>query len=332
MPQTATTQEFVAAWERHGGKAAAIADDLGMLVRSVYMRRQRLEARGWELPALASSPGDITHRGAYPLRQHVQIFDGVMVVFGDAHWWPGDPLSPAEAALLTLLHRLDPDYLVANGDVYDGASNSRHPPIGWERKPTVAEELGELQQRMRRISDHAKRAVKMRTVGNHDRRFDYKLAAAAGEYAGVAGTRLADHLPDWPESWSIHVNEGVVGGHTVIKHKLRQGVTAGRNNAMHAGVHIVTNHTHALDCTPVEDYSGRRYAVQCGAIVDTRGPQVEYGEDAPNAGRAGFAVLTWTAGVLQPPELCEVDDAGVPWFRGDPVALKPRVRVKAGRG
>jgi hypothetical protein len=30
--------------------------------------------------------------------------------------------------------------------------------------------------------------------------------------------------------------------------------------------------------------------------------------------------------------LCEVDDAGVPWFRGEPVALKPRVRVKAGRG
>lgn len=333
MPRSGlTAAEFARVWQEHDGKAVPVSRALGVTLRNVYARRARLEALGWDLPASGGVDPARGVRSAYPMRQHLDVDDAVMVVFGDAHWWPGDPLSPAEGALLALLLRLDPDFVVANGDVYDGASNSRHPPIGWEKKPTVADELAEVQLRMRRIAEHAKRAEKLRTVGNHDRRFDAKLALAAGEYAGVAGTRLADHLPDWPESWSIHVNEGVVGGHTVLKHKLRQGVTAGRNNALHAGVHIVTNHTHALDCTPIEDYAGRRYAVQCGALVDVRGPQVEYHEDAPNAGRPGFAVLTWTGGILQPPELVEVDDAGVAWFRGEPVALKPRVRVKAGSG
>jgi hypothetical protein len=325
----ATTTEFVDAWRRNGGNVHRVAEEIGVTVRNAFARRARLEARGYVLPASQPGPPETMRRVAYPQRQSLYIEDGTAVVFGDRHWWPGDGITHAEAALLALLHRLDPDVLIANGDVYDGAASSRHPPLGQEQRPMVVDELAAVTVGMRRIADHAKRARKLRTVGNHDRRFDYKLAMSAGEYVGVAGTRLADHLPDWPESWSIHINEDVRGGHTVVKHKLRQGVTAGRNNAMISGVHIVTSHTHRLDVTPVEDYNGRRYAVQCGALADPRSAPFEYAEDHPDMGRAGFAVLTWRSGILQPPELVECDDAGVCWFRGEPVTIKPRVRVRA---
>ena len=141
--------------------------------------------------------------------------------------------------------------------------------------------------------------------------------------------RLSDHLPNWSESWSVHVNAEVAGGHVVIKHKIGAGVTAGRTNAIKAGVTIVTAHTHRLSVDPIETYAGRHYGVQCGTLADPRGPQFEYAEDAPDPGRAGFVVLTWRAGLLQPPELVECDDAGVAWFRGEPVTVKPRLRVRA---
>jgi hypothetical protein len=332
VPQKASRAEFVAAWRRNSGNASAVAKDLDILPRGVFARRKRLEAFGYELPAASDLNSAITDRAAYPPRQSVDIEDGVVVIFSDRHWWPNDGVTPAEAALLVVLAKLNPDVVIANGDIYDGAASSRHAPLGQEKKPMVVDELAAVTVGMRRIADHCRRAKKLRTVGNHDRRFDYKLAMSAGEYVGVAGTRLADHLPEWPESWSIHINDSIVGGHCVVKHKLRQGVTAGRNNGMHAGVSIVTGHTHALDCTPLEDYSGRRYAVQCGTLSDTSSPAFEYGEDHPNKGRAGFAVLTWRSGIMQPPELAEVDNAGVAWFRGEPVAIRPRVRVPAARG
>ena len=143
--------------------------------------------------------------------------------------------------------------------------------------------------------------------------------------------RLSDHLPDWSESWSVHINPEIPGGHAAVKHKIGNGVTAGRTNAIKAGVTIVTGHTHRLSVDAVETYAGRHYGVQTGTLGHPRGAHAEYAEDSPDAGRAGFVVLTWRAGVLQPPELCEVDDAGVAWFRGEPVTVKPRIRVQAGR-
>jgi len=327
MPAPAcSADEFARIWHRHQGHAASVAAELGMVERPVFARRARLEAMGYELPCGQEPPSNITKRSAYPTRQDVTLQDGVAVVFSDRHYWPGDGITPAEAALLTLLPRLNPDLLICNGDVYDGAAQSRHAPLGWERKPDVRDELGAVQGGMARIAAAAPQARKLRTVGNHDRRFDYRLAQVAPDYRGIAGTRLSDHLPDWPESWAAHVNAGGPG-HTVIKHKLRQGVTAGRNNGLAAGTHIVTAHTHALDVTCLEDYRGRRYSVQTGMLGDPNSPAFEYGEDAPIKGRPGFVVLTWQSGLLLPPEVCEVDDAGVAWFRGAPVALRFRVRA-----
>jgi hypothetical protein len=333
-PSDLTPAQFAEAWRAHGSMAAKVAEAVGTDVRNVYARRRRLEALGYDLPSANALPQTAMSRAAYPLRRYVEMENGTAIIFSDRHWWPAaedeSPITPAEGALLALLQQLDPDLVIANGDIYDGAGSSKHGHLGQERKPTVAEELIAVTNGMSRIAAHCRRAIKLRTVGNHDRRFDYRISQAAPEFVGVAGTRLAHHLPDWPESWSVHINPGG-DGHTVVKHKLRQGVTAGRMNGMAAGTHIVTGHTHALDCVPIENYTGRKYSVQCGTLARTVGnPASEYAEDGPNAGRAGFVVLTWQAGALQPPDLVEVDDAGVAWFRGEPVTVKPRVRVRAG--
>lgn len=330
-PPSCTREEFVALWQRHAGNATAIARDLGVLPRAVFYRRKLMEAAGYDLPASRDCPSDVMGRSAYQQRAEITLDDGVAVVWSDRHRWPGDGVTAAEAALLALLPVLDPDVLISNGDELDGARASKHPPLGWERKPDMAAELAEVQVGLRRIAEHAPRAKRYRTVGNHCRRYDYHLSKSAPDYRGIVGMRLSDHLPDWSESWSVHVNSGAAGGHCVIKHKIGNGVTAGRTNAIKAGTTILTGHTHRLSVDAIETYAGRHWGVQGGTLADTRSPAFEYGEDAPDKGRSGFVVLTWRAGVLQPPELCEVDDAGVAWFRGEPVTVKPRVRVRAGR-
>ena len=41
--------------------------------------------------------------------------------------------------------------VIANGDVLDGATISRHPRIGWESRPTVQQEIEAMCLRMREV-------------------------------------------------------------------------------------------------------------------------------------------------------------------------------------
>lgn len=328
MPHDVTTEQFIGAW-RSCGSPSETAKLTGLSIRNVYSRRARLAAQGFELPTTSGAIDHSASPYAYTPRVHLAIEDGCAVVWSDRHRWPGSGVTAAEAALLALLPALDPVAIISNGDELDGARSSKHPPLGWEMKPRMDDELAEVQVGLRRIADHAPRAKRYRTVGNHCRRYDYHLSKAAPDYRGIRGMRLADHLPDWSESWAVHINQGLSGGHTVIKHKIGNGVTAGRTNAVKSGVHIVTGHTHRLSVDAIETYAGRHYGVQTGTLADPRGPHTEYAEDSPDAGRSGFVVLTWRDGLLLPPEIAECDDAGVTWFRGEPVTVKPRIRVQA---
>jgi hypothetical protein len=323
-----SNEEFIDAWFENGQSPKKVALALGVAERNVYQRRNRLVAAGHELPTIKFTPD--TSSFAYPQRVHVNIENGFAVIASDRHKWPGDGISPAEAALHVLLERREPDLFILNGDLFDGATTSRHAPLGWERKPDATQELAACREFMDSLEYRLPSAKKFWTIGNHDRRFDYTLAHAAYQFRDLPGLRLFEHFPGWDYGWSLHINSGVPGGHTVVKHKHRQGVMAARNNALTAGVNIVTGHTHALTVTPVEDYLGRRYGVECGFLSYKQHPAFEYAEDGPSYARPGFAVLTWRDGVLQPPELVEVDDANVAWFRGEPITLpKPKVRVKA---
>lgn len=322
-------EEFAKAWVDSDFSPERVARALGIHIRNVYARRNYLESVGFHLPS-HTTVDQIDHF-AYKPREEIMVDNATAVIVSDRHKWPGDGVTAAESALLTLLPVIQPDIFIMNGDLFDGARLSRHPPLGWERKPDVAEELEACKGVLQSIEDLLlPGTAKFYTIGNHCRRFDYKLALTASDYKGVSGFTLADHFTNWRMSWSVHINSGIVGGHTVVKHKHRGGVTAARNNAMTSGVSIVTGHTHALTVTPVEDFRGRRWGIECGYLSHKFHPAFEYTEDGPSYARPGFVVLTWRAGVLLPPELVEVDDANVAWFRGEPIATqKPRVRIKA---
>lgn len=315
-----TDDEFIAAWHRAGCSPAQVAKLTDIGIRGVYNRRKRLAEKGVILPSVPlDSRGEATSvyttdaARAYPRERQGEVHDGHVIVFSDAHFWP-QPRTVANNALLELIRELKPRRVVANGDVFDGAGKiSTHPPLGWAKVPSLQEEIEACQERMHEIELVAPRGCSLDwNVGNHDTRFDKKLAAIAGEYEGLV-ERLEDKFHAWDFAWSLRLNERVM-----IKHRWHNGIHATYNNALKSGLTIVTGHLHRLAVTPWADYTGRRYGVDTGTLSDPLAPQFDYLENNPTPWCSGFAVLTFRDGKLLPPELCEVHD-GVAYFRGEVV-------------
>jgi predicted phosphodiesterase len=328
MSQTCNEEEFIKLW-REIESPSAMSKVLGVDVRNVLRRRNFLEAKyGIKLPTnnptrktvifdkektkekLAEKLEETRHS----VRRGAVIENGTVVVFSDAHFYPGD-YSTAFRALLTFVKAHKPEVIVCNGDAFDGASISRHPRIGWDSKPSVIEELKAVQEHLTAIEDASvHKSNLIWTLGNHDARFENFLAAHAPQYEGIQGFTLKDHFPLWKPCWSFWVNED-----TVIKHRWKGGRYAGSNNTTFAGTTIVTGHTHQLKVEPFTDYKGTRYGVQTGCLANPMGDQFsDYTEDNPKDWRSGFAVLTYVGGKLLPPELVQVwdEDNGEVTFRG----------------
>jgi hypothetical protein len=244
-------------------------------------------------------------------REEVELENGVVLVASDMHYWPGEP-STAHKALVKFCKTLRPAIVVMNGDVIDGCSISRHPPIGWNKLPSVKEELEVCQDRLREVGKAAFKAKKFWPLGNHDARFETRLAQVAPEFKDVHGISLRDHFPEWTGCWSLHINDN-----TVIKHRYKGGVHAPFNNTMASGRSIITGHLHSQKVTPYTDYSGTRYGVDTGCLADPfHDAFQDYTEDNSKDWRSGFAVLTYRNGLLLYPELVTVWDANHVQFRG----------------
>ena len=306
--------EFIAIFEAHGG--GETAKRLGMSPRDVFQRRRRLEKkllRTIVSPTASPNPsGKAFQRVASdaPGRVNVEVDTGVVLVGSDAHYWP-DIISTAHRAFVQFCKDLTPKIVILNGDEMDGASISRHPPIGWEKNPSVIQEIEACQERLGEIEAAAPKAKRFWNLGNHDARFSTRLAAVAPEYANVHGTSLKDHFPAWDPCWSVWINDDVV-----VKHRFKGGIHATHNNTLWAGKTIVTGHLHSLKVTPLTDYNGTKYGVDTGCIADAFGPQFEYLEDNPRNWRSGFVVLTFYKGRLLWPDVAHVFDDGVLEFRG----------------
>ena len=320
-------EDFIKAWKATGGRAGEVAKLLGYSGPSkVYDRRRVLEKK---LGIVLTSAGDCGHKGRgdagttaydYNPRRKLNGFEGFAVVFSDCHWWPGISDTVAYKALLEVIKEIKPKLIVANGDILDGAQISRFPPIGWVKTPDVKAELDEVGARMTAIRRAAPKAHHIRTIGNHDQRYDSSLASRAAQFTGIKGFRLADHLAEWTETMSLWVNE-----HTVIKHRWHNGENAGKNNTMKSGKSMITGHDHILKITPHVDYNGIRWAGQDGTLAEPGGPQFAYGEDNPSQANSGFLVLPFIRnGHLIEPEVCRVID-GEAWWRRQRVAGRRKV-------
>ncbi len=243
------------------------------------------------------------------------ITDGVVIVASDAHVWPFKRSLSAEA-LIAVTQDLGSDVrlLVANGDFVDGARSNRHDPHGWNKRPSVLEEIEGVQSLLHDWRLAAPRAERAYMVGNHDLNFERKLVSQAKEFEGMPGFRLHEHFTGWEFAWACRINWRTLQP-VMVKHRQAAGIHAGYNNAMKSGVTMVTGHTHQLEVKPYGDYRGRRYGVQTGCLTDPQGPQFEYMEAGYNSHCEGFAVLTFVDGELLIPELCQVIN-GRAWFRG----------------
>lgn len=307
--------DFAVLFEKEG--AAKLARRLGTDARSVYRRRQRLEAKIGRQLTGPGHPAQTRSHIAHPQRIHIDVSDGVVLVGSDAHYWPGEP-STAHRAFVAFAKALKPRAIIVNGDAFDGASVSRHPPIGWAGQPTVQEEIETCQDRLDEIVKAKPRGCRtIWNLGNHDARFETRIATVAPEYAKVAGVSLKDHFPRWEPAWATWINDDVV-----VKHRFKGGRFAPTNNTLWAGRTMVTGHLHSAKVQPISDYNGTRFGVDTGCLAEPYGPQFrDYTEDAPVDWRSGFAVLTFRGGRLLWPELVTVWEPGKVQFRGDVVEV-----------
>ena len=305
-------QEALQAKAAHPNNDSAAARSLGVNRLTFVHRLREASRRG------VASNFNPDAAWTWPREKRLDMHSGVVVVYSDAHYWPGEA-STAHQGLLAVIRKLKPRVVIANGDVFDGSSVGRHPPFGWASRPGPVDELHACQERQGEVELAVPRGCQLLwNIGNHCLRFERTLAMQAKEFAGLHGLRLADHFPAWEFQWSTLVNPDERDP-VMIKHRHAGGVHAGYNNAMKGGLSIVTGHTHNLEVKPWGDYRGRRYGVQTGTLADLHGPQFEYHENGPSPSCSGFAVLTFKDGKLLPPELCEVID-GQAYFRGEVMA------------
>jgi len=320
MKSKFTREEFIAVWEKTFSPTA-VARELGVDVRNVLKRRENIEKKGYLLPAV-SNRGDVKDVPAGRIiisqRRDVnryEIQNGVILIGSDAHYHPGH-ISTAHKALCNLAFDLGSKIsaVILNGDILDGAQISRHPRDGWSNPPNVKQELEAIQERTADIEKAVAPGVRlMRTQGNHDARFEMRLAAQVPEYEGVAGFTLREHLPKWEDSLRIDINEDVV-----VIHDWHSGIHSGWNDVLKGGCTTVTGHTHELGYKAHVGFKNRiHYGIKTGMLADEDQSQFNYRKGKPGFNwRSGFAVLTWVDGLLLNPEFCAVEADGNAYFRG----------------
>ena len=319
-----TDEDIIKFW-KETPSVSAIAKKTGIQARTIQARVATLRSRGAKLdspdprsPYWDKSPlwGHYQDLDQHPGSISLSVIDGTVLIGSDSHYWPGI-VTTAHRGFVYLTKKLQPKVIVKNGDVMDFPKLSRFAPIGWENRPDVVNEIETSQERMKEIQQAAPNAERCWPVGNHDARYETKLATIAPEYAKVNGVHLKDHFPFWRPCWQVMINED-----TIIKHRFKSGIHAPHNNTMWAGKTIVTGHLHSLKVMPVSDLNGTRWGVDCGTLADPYGPQFyNYTEMNPVNWRSGFAVLTYKDGELLWPEIAFVRGDGVIDFRGEKISV-----------
>jgi len=276
------------------------------------MRTPEQQRRQEEAAARLAAKRKQAHwRGRHGARVHLEVEDGCVIVFSDAHFWPGQP-TVAYRALCWLVREYQPFALIDNGDSFDGATISRWPRIGWDSKPTVAEELAVNCERHEELEKLAPNALRVWNLGNHDARFETFLASKVPEYQGVSGFQLRDRFPGWLPAWSTWVGDQVI-----VKHRIGGGKYAAANNVLKAGRTIVTGHDHRLYEFPLSTYAGDFYGIDAGTLADIWGPMFkDYTEDNPVDWHSGFPILWFRGGRYVGVELVRVLQDGRVFHRG----------------
>ena len=295
-----------------------LAKVLDVDLRFIYRRRRALENKHSMVLETKNSSKHIQANAVQssPSSINLEIENGHIIVFSDAHFLPGRRTT-AYQGVLWAIKKFSPVSVVCNGDAFDGGSISRHPSIMWDSTPSVVQELQACQEYLGEIETLAKkRRHNVRLVfpiGNHDARFESRLALTASEFRGVKGFTLKEHFMNWEFCWSVWPNSEVV-----IKHRWKGGIHATHGNTQAAGVSFITGHLHSLKVSPWTDYTGTRFGVDTGTLAEPYGPQfADYTELNPVNWRSGFILLTFKDGKMLWPEVISTHSATEIDFRGE---------------
>lgn len=316
--------EFRKTFEACRGSIAATATALGMTQRSAHRKRRLIEARtGSPLLSLSVNSPDRAlipeNENTYIRRNQAACLNGRVVVFTDAHIYPGS-VSVARRGLMKLLPLIKPSIVIDNGDSFDGGQISRHERIGWDKRPTVKEELEANIAFHAEVEGLAPGAMFFWNWGNHDLRFPTRLASRVPEFEGIKGFRLEDHFPRWKFGISVTINPEVYTP-TMVKHRYRSGDHADWNNVMRSGINTFTGHDHQLTVRPFVNKRGVQYGGRAGTLADPDLPIFDYQENNPSQARSGFVVLPFHDGKLLWPQVCAALDENHVEFRGEAVRV-----------
>jgi predicted phosphodiesterase len=310
MPKKATDEEIKKAYADTKSVTLA-AQKLGMTDRAIHYRLRQMGIGASTSTRRTQVATQILRDANAAGRMSINVQNGKVIVFSDAHYWPGY-ISTAHRALVKVCKEMKPRAVICNGDAFDGASISRYPRINWEKRPSVIDELRCVKERLGEVEEASKGAGLYWPLGNHDARFETFLAASAPQYEHVEGFHLKDHFPLWKPCWSVWINKD-----TVVKHRWKGGTHATRNNTLNSGKTVVTGHLHSLKVSPLTDYNGTRWGVDTGTLADPYGPQFEYTEDNPVDWRSGFIVLSFRDGELLRPQEVTVRKEGEIEYLGE---------------
>jgi hypothetical protein len=286
-------------------------------VRAVFARREALEARRGIKLESPIGPGNVQKNAPGRGKHRIEwtIKDGYVLIGGDAHVWPGQEPT-AMRAFVKFAKKLAPKAIILNGDIFDGASISRHARIMWEQSPTVQQELEAAHEWLNKLVLAAPTNTLMAwPEGNHDARFETKLSERVPEYASVKGVHLKDHFSSrLIPCWDVWINNSIV-----VQHRGNSGgENASLNNTIKSGKTFISNHLHSAQVRPFTDLNGTRWGVDTGCLADPWGPQFRaYTENRYRNHRAGFCVLKLIDGELMEPQLVLVWDEDHVQWRGD---------------
>ena len=311
-------EEFISIWHQTGGSAKAVSKALGINERAAHKRRRDIEMRrGERLLSFSPKSPDapiVATTNTFIRRNKTIIENGQVAVFTDAHIYPG-VVTTARRSLLKFLESERVKAVVDNGDSFDGGQISRHGRIHYDDRPTVKQELEEVQRFHEEIEARANGAALWWNWGNHDSRWPIRLAEQAAEFEGIRGFHFETYFPRWTFGVSLTINPEAHTP-TLIKHRYRGGDHADWNNVMRAGINIGTGHDHQLTVRAFNDKRGIRYGFRCGTLSDAGLPIFDYQEDNPSQQISGWMLLTFHKGRLLRPEPITVVGDGEVEFRG----------------
>lgn len=250
------------------------------------------------------------------------IRDGCVFILSDQHYDPNAAPSPAHQAAVRLAYKLKPYCIVNNGDTIDGSSISRWPVGSYSElgaRPSVEEELGVSSRRLQEFEKMKFVQWLIWNLGNHDARFETRLAERVPEYADILGFSLKDHFPGWLPAWRTDFAASPQDiPQVIVKHRFKGGEYGAHNNALWTGVTTVTGHDHKLWAKPITDARGTRWGIDAGTLapIDSR-LFLNYTEDNVVNWQSGFAILHFRGGRFTGPELVHALTDGRVVFRGD---------------